>query len=59
MVLGGAEETDALLDQQFDHIFFTGTAEVGKKVMQRAAEHLCPVTLELGGKRYGGDGGHW
>ncbi|SDB90433.1 aldehyde dehydrogenase (NAD+) [Williamwhitmania taraxaci] len=35
---------------RFDHIFFTGSAPVGKKIMSMAAEHLSPVTLELGGK---------
>ncbi|MDR3366157.1 MAG: aldehyde dehydrogenase family protein [Prevotellaceae bacterium] len=39
-----------LLEQQFDVIFFTGSAELGKKVMKAAAEHLTPVVLELGGK---------
>ena len=34
----------------FDHIVYTGSAESGKTVMQSAAENLCPVTLELGGK---------
>ncbi len=35
---------------RFDHIFFTGSASVGRKVMAMAAPHLTPVTLELGGK---------
>ncbi len=39
-----------LLDQKFDHIFFTGSPEIGKLVMQKASKHLTPVTLELGGK---------
>ncbi|MDR0712235.1 MAG: aldehyde dehydrogenase family protein [Prevotellaceae bacterium] len=39
-----------LLEQRFDIIFFTGSAELGKKVMKAAAEHLTPVVLELGGK---------
>ncbi|WP_366522570.1 aldehyde dehydrogenase family protein [uncultured Psychromonas sp.] len=47
---GGVEEVTALLAQKFDHIFFTGSTEVGKLVMKQAAEHLTPVTLELGGK---------
>ncbi|MDA7747251.1 aldehyde dehydrogenase [Psychromonas sp.] len=47
---GGVEEVSALLAQKFDHIFFTGSSEVGKLVMQQAAKHLTPVTLELGGK---------
>ncbi|MDR0712270.1 MAG: aldehyde dehydrogenase family protein [Prevotellaceae bacterium] len=39
-----------LLEQRFDIIFFTGNAELGKKVMKAAAEHFTPVVLELGGK---------
>ena len=42
--------SDYLLDFPFDHIFFTGSPEVGRKVMTKAAENLTPVTLELGGK---------
>jgi aldehyde dehydrogenase (NAD+) len=49
-VTGGVEETTALLEQKFDHIFFTGSPRVGSIVMKAAAEHLTPVTLELGGK---------
>lgn len=41
---------DHLLKQPFDYIFFTGSTRVGKKIMRIAAEHLTPVTLELGGK---------
>ncbi|MFT3689484.1 aldehyde dehydrogenase family protein [Paenirhodobacter sp.] len=47
---GGAETATALLDLPFDHIFFTGSPEVGRVVMAAAAERLIPVTLELGGK---------
>jgi aldehyde dehydrogenase (NAD+) len=47
---GGVEETTELLNQKFDKIFFTGSTRVGKIVMKAAAEHLTPVTLELGGK---------
>ena len=47
---GGVELSTQLLSQQWDHIFFTGSTRVGKIVMQKAAEHLTPVTLELGGK---------
>ncbi len=47
---GGVKETTELLEQKFDKIFFTGSTEVGKIVMKAAAEHLTPVTLELGGK---------
>jgi aldehyde dehydrogenase (NAD+) len=49
-VPGSVEETTILLDQKFDHIFFTGSARVGSIVMSAAARHLTPVTLELGGK---------
>lgn len=41
---------DLLLDQRYDYIFFTGSAEAAKKVMARAAENLTPVTMELGGQ---------
>jgi len=47
---GGREVNSALLEIQFDHIFFTGSVRVGKIVMAAAAKHLTPVTLELGGK---------
>jgi aldehyde dehydrogenase (NAD+) len=50
VVEGGVAETTALLEQRFDHIFYTGNAAVGRIVMQAAARHLTPVTLELGGK---------
>ncbi|PKO15940.1 MAG: aldehyde dehydrogenase family protein [Chloroflexi bacterium HGW-Chloroflexi-10] len=50
VVNGGAETAKALLAEAFDKIFFTGSPRVGKLVMQAAAEHLTPVTLELGGK---------
>ena len=50
MVSGGRKENTALLDCDFDMIFFTGSQRVGKEVMRRAAEHLTPVVLELGGK---------
>lgn len=49
-VAGGRAENTALLEQKFDYIFFTGSQSVGREVMGRAAEHLTPVTLELGGK---------
>ncbi|MCP4115217.1 MAG: aldehyde dehydrogenase [Desulfobacteraceae bacterium] len=49
-VPGEVEQTTALLSQKFDHIFFTGSTRVGSIVMQAAARHLTPVTLELGGK---------
>jgi len=50
VVEGGIEVNQTLLDQPFDHIFFTGSTRVGKIVMQKAARHLTPVVLELGGK---------
>ena len=50
VVTGGRAENACLLDQKFDYIFFTGSKGVGKEVMKKAAEHLTPVTLELGGK---------
>ena len=50
VVEGGRAENQALLDQKFDYIFFTGGTAVGKEVMSKAAKHLTPVTLELGGK---------
>jgi aldehyde dehydrogenase (NAD+) len=50
IVEGGPEETQALLDQRFDTIFYTGNGRVGRIVMEAAAKHLTPVTLELGGK---------
>lgn len=50
VVLGGVEETTALLQERFDKIFFTGSPAVGRIVYQAAAKHLTPVTLELGGK---------
>jgi aldehyde dehydrogenase (NAD+) len=50
LVQGGAETSTALLAERFDHIFFTGGARVGRVVMEAAAKHLTPVTLELGGK---------
>ncbi|MCX6967663.1 MAG: aldehyde dehydrogenase [Verrucomicrobia bacterium] len=50
IVEGGRAETEALLEQRFDSIFFTGSARVGRSVMAAAARHLSPVTLELGGK---------
>ncbi|NCC12051.1 MAG: aldehyde dehydrogenase [Spirochaetia bacterium] len=47
---GGSEMNKELLSHRFDHIFFTGSPEVGRIVMQEAAKRLTPVTLELGGK---------
>ncbi len=50
VVEGGRAENQALLEQKFDYIFFTGSVAVGKEVMAKASVHLTPVTLELGGK---------
>ena len=50
VVLGAVPETTALLEQQWDHIFFTGGATVARIVMTAAAKGLTPVVLELGGK---------
>lgn len=50
VVEGGVEETTELLRHRFDHIVYTGNGHVGRIVMRAAAEHLTPVTLELGGK---------
>lgn len=50
VVEGGVPETTALLDERWDHIFYTGNGTVGRVVMAAAAKHLTPVTLELGGK---------
>ena len=50
IVEGGVPETTELLRQRFDHIFYTGNGTVGRIVMSHAANHLTPVTLELGGK---------
>lgn len=50
VVTGGREENAFLLECEFNYIFFTGGVNVGKLVMERAAKHLTPVTLELGGK---------
>ena len=50
VVEGGINETQQLLEQRFDKIFFTGSVPVGRIVYQAAAKHLTPVTLELGGK---------
>lgn len=50
VVEGGREQNQALLQEKFDYIFFTGSVDVGKLVMESAAKHLTPVSLELGGK---------
>ncbi len=50
VVEGGVETSKALMALPFNHIFFTGSASIGKEVMKAAAAHLASVTLELGGK---------
>ncbi len=50
VVTGGRSENACLLEENFDFIFFTGSQAVGKEVMKKAAEHLTPIALELGGK---------
>lgn len=50
VVEGAVEVNQSLLSKDFDFIFFTGSTEVGKIVMEKAAQNLTPVVLELGGK---------
>lgn len=50
LIQGAVETSQLLLQQPFNHIFFTGAPAIGKKVMAAAAQHLASVTLELGGK---------
>uniref|UniRef100_A0A6J0UVH6 Aldehyde dehydrogenase n=1 Tax=Pogona vitticeps TaxID=103695 RepID=A0A6J0UVH6_9SAUR len=50
VITGGVPETTELLKQRFDHILYTGNSVVGRIIMEAAAKHLTPVTLELGGK---------
>jgi len=50
VICGGVAESQALLEEKFDYIFYTGNGRVGRYIMERAAQHLTPVTLELGGK---------
>lgn len=52
MVTGGAAETQQLLTNKFDYIFFTGSTTIGRLVREASNKYLTPVTLELGGKRY-------
>lgn len=49
LLKGGREMNTLLLEQNFDYIFFTGSVNVGKVVMEAASRHLTPVSLELGG----------
>lgn len=48
--VGGTDVAESFAALPFDHLFFTGSGEIGKKVMRAAADHLTPITLELGGK---------
>ncbi len=50
LIEGDSEAAQRLLQDKFDYIFFTGGLRVGKMIMQAAAQHITPVTLELGGK---------
>lgn len=50
VIQGGVDVTTALLEERFDKIFFTGSPKVGSIIMEKAAKHLTPVVLELGGK---------
>ena len=50
VVVGGVEETTALLKERFDYIFYTGSTQVGRIIREAANKHLTPWTLELGGK---------
>lgn len=50
VVKGGVDVTTDLLNEKYDHIMFTGSAPVGKIILNAAAKHLTPCTLELGGK---------
>lgn len=47
---GGVESSVSLLKEKFDFVFFTGSTNIGRKVLSQVAEHLTPVVLELGGK---------
>jgi coniferyl-aldehyde dehydrogenase len=50
VTVGGTEVAEPFAALPFDHLFFTGSGDIGKKVMRAAADHLTPITLELGGK---------
>ena len=50
VVTGGAEISQRFAELPFDHLLFTGSTNIGSKVMQSASKNLVPVTLELGGK---------
>lgn len=50
VIQGGREANQHLLEERLDYIFFTGSVAVGRVVMEAAAKHLTPISLELGGK---------
>lgn len=50
VVLSDIRQSNELLEQKFDYIFFTGSPDVGRQIYAAASKHLTPVTLELGGK---------
>lgn len=50
VINGGIPQAQALLEERWEHIFYTGNGRVGRIVAEKAAKFLCPVTLELGGK---------
>ncbi len=52
VVTGGPKETQELLKQKFDYVFFTGGTRIGKIFYELATKYLTPLTLELGGKWY-------
>lgn len=52
MVSGGPNETQSLLAEKFDYIFYTGSTNVGKFIHSAASQSFTPVCLELGGKWY-------
>lgn len=50
VIMGDTTLVDCLIEEKPDYLFFTGSVSVGKSIMEKAAKHLIPVTLELGGK---------
>ena len=50
VTVGGTEVAEPFAALPFDHLFFTGSGDIGKQVLRAAADHLTPITLELGGK---------
>ena len=50
VIEGDADTAKYLLDKKWDYIFFTGSTRIGKIIAEKAAKHLTPITLELGGK---------